>query len=189
MRPNTAALGLLLASLLAGCTNPAYGTASATIPSRVPRLARVHPGLYRGGQPDAAGFAALSRLGIRTVVDLRRDHDERAAVASAGMDYVSLPMQADLFGSEPPTEDQVREFFDVVLDPAHQPAFVHCALGQDRTGTMIALYRIEVDGWSNAEAIAEMHAYGYHDFFRDLIDYVRRYRRRGYVSAANEPAR
>ena len=59
---------------------------------------------------------------------------------------VEIPIQADVFGSEPPTDEQVREFFTVVLDPARQPVFFHCAHGKDRTGTMAALYRIEVDG-------------------------------------------
>jgi hypothetical protein len=49
---------------------------------------------------------------------------------------------------------------------------------------MAALYRIEVDGWTNDDAVAEMDALGYHDYYRDLKRFVRGYRRRGYASAA-----
>jgi hypothetical protein len=64
-------------------------------------------------------------------------------------------------------------------DPAAQPVFFHCRHGKDRTGTMAALYRIEVDGWTNEEAIEEMLAFGYHTIYQDLIDYVRAYEPRG----------
>ncbi len=172
------------------CSGPAPGATDRTrtsggqtiatpIASPIPHLARIDDGLYRGGQPDAQGYDELRRLGVRTIVSLRQHHDERRAVESRGFSYVHIPLQADIFGSEPPTEAQVREFFDVVLDPARRPVYFHCAHGQDRTGTMAALYRIEVDRWSNEDAVEEMHAFGYHDFFRDLIGYVRGYHPHG----------
>jgi hypothetical protein len=45
---------------------------------------------------------------------------------------------------------------------------------------MAALYRIEIDGWSNDRAVEEMRALGYHTYYRDLIEYVRAYRPKGY---------
>ena len=72
-----------------------------------------------------------------------------------------------------------EDFFDIVLDPQRQPVFIHCKRGKDRTGTMVALYRIEVNGWSNAEAIAEMDAFGYTDYYRDLKRFVTEYQARG----------
>ena len=67
-----------------------------------------------------------------------------------------------------------------MLDPAKRPVFVHCALGSDRTGTMMALYRIEADGWTNDEAIREMERFGFHDYYSDLRRFVRDYRPRGF---------
>ncbi len=66
------------------------------------------------------------------------------------------------------------------LDPKNQPGFFHCARGKDRTGTFAALWRIEVDGWTPDEAIEEMQAFGYHNYFDNLIAFVRDYKPRGF---------
>lgn len=143
-------------------------------------LARMHAGLYRGAQPEAEGFQQLKARGIKTVINLRAWHSEDEEVRNQGMTPVRIKLQADVRGSEPPTEEQIRLFFEIVLDPARQPVYFHCALGKDRTGMMAALYRIEVDGWTPEEAIEEMQAFGYNDLWRDLIDFVKRYKPRGY---------
>ena len=146
-------------------------------------VAKVREGLYRGGQPDGdEGYAWLKSLGIKTVISLRSWHEEQSAVEKHGMTGVRLAVQADVFGSEPPTREQVDEFFRIVLDPAQGPVYFHCKHGKDRTGTMAALYRIEVDGWTNEEAIEEMQEFGYHDVFKDLIEFVRNYKPKGYKS-------
>jgi hypothetical protein len=40
--------------------------------------------------------------------------------------------------------------------------------GVDRTGVVAAVCRMEVDGWSEAEAEAEMKAFGFHEGVRDV---------------------
>ena len=85
------------------------------------------------------------------------------------------------FGSVPPTDDELKKFFEVVLDPARQPVYVHCAFGKDRTGTMCALYRLEVDGWTADEVLQEMQSFGYHDIYHDLVNFVKAYKPRGFV--------
>jgi protein tyrosine/serine phosphatase len=92
------------------------------------------------------------------------------------MRFVAIPLHADVFGSTAPTEEEVALFLKTVRDPSAQPVYFHCAHGKDRTGTMAAVYRMEVDGWSADEAIAEMQSFGYHDIYRDLIAYLRSYR-------------
>jgi protein tyrosine/serine phosphatase len=144
-------------------------------------FAQVNDRLYRGAEPTAEGFRELKKRGVKTVVGLRTNHSTRQDVEAAGLVSVELPLKADVFGSAPPTEEQVRTFFLTVLDPAKQPVYFHCAFGKDRTGTMAALYRIEVDGWTNDEAIEEMHAFGYHTIYKDLIGYVRAYTPRGFA--------
>jgi protein-tyrosine phosphatase len=39
--------------------------------------------------------------------------------------------------------------------------FVHCRLGDDRTGMMVAAYRMADEGWTADEAMAEMKAFGF----------------------------
>ncbi len=163
---------------------PAASTArtfarSADVPG-IPNYAVITDGIARGGQPDSAGLDYLKDHRFRTIINLRQHHSERKQAEALGMTVVELPVRADAVDSEPPTDEQVRKFFEVINDPARRPVFFHCAHGKDRTGTMAALYRIEVDGWTNDEAIEEMKAFGYHAIYEDLIDYVRKYEPRGF---------
>ena len=47
------------------------------------------------------------------------------------------------------------------LDAAPKPVFVHCMKGQDRTGVVIAAYRIRRQGWTFDQAYQEMLSYGH----------------------------
>lgn len=145
----------------------------------IENFAQVGEGLYRGAQPDAAGFGALRDLGIRTVLSFREKHSDRAQAEAAGLAVVEIPLHA-FIDSDPPTDDEVRTFFETVLDPEKRPVYFHCAYGKDRTGTMCALYRIEVDGWTPAEAFAEMQRFGFHEQYGDLREFVLGYEPRGF---------
>lgn len=136
----------------------------------VPNLHCISPVLYRGAQPDAAGFAALKKMGIKTVVNLRDWHSDRQMTAATGLEYYHIP-----FDTLRPRDSQVAEFLRVVQDPARQPVFVHCMYGSDRTGTMCAAYRLAVCGWSKDQAIAEMTqgGYGFHSEWLHLVEYLR----------------
>jgi len=149
-------------------------------------FARVNPALYRGGQPTEEGFQQLKAMGVKTVIDFRSYHSTKKMVESAGMTPIEIPLKADL-GSTPPDEEALKKFFDVVLDPERQPVYIHCAFGKDRTGTMAAIYRLEVDHWTAEEALQEMEAFGYHNIYRDLINYVRAYKAHGFVKRPGSP--
>jgi tyrosine-protein phosphatase SIW14 len=183
---------LLLAALgIPGCGSdgeekkPTGTTTKKPFAQRLPgvpgveNFARVNPNLYRGGQPTEEGFRQLKSMGVKTVIDFRSYHTTKKQVETAGMTPVEIPLKADL-GSVPPTEDELKEFFRVVLDPARQPVYIHCAFGKDRTGTMAAVYRLELDGWTPEEAMQEMDAFGYHNIYRDLVNFIKTYKPRGY---------
>lgn len=178
-------------ALVAGCCAPAGPPPVATQTGRpfaqriggvegISNFARIHDGLYRGAHPSAAGIRTLKKLGVKTVICLRQHHTSRKEVEAAGMTSIEVPLRADILGSTPPSGEDVRKFFEIVLDPARQPVFFHCAHGKDRTGTMAALYRIEVEGWSPAEAEEEMQAFGFHDMYLNLLRFVRSYTPRGF---------
>lgn len=143
-------------------------------------FARVNAALYRGAQPTEEGFRELKALGIRSVIDFRSHHSSRKQAEAAGLVAIELPLRADL-ESVPPTEEDLRKFFEIVLDPVHQPVYIHCAFGKDRTGTMAAVYRMEMEGWTAEEAIQEMEAFGYHNIYHDLLQFIRSYTPRGYA--------
>ena len=134
-------------------------------------VGRVADGIFRGAQPEPEGYATLKAMGIRTVINLRTRHGEKKAVEAAGMRYVEIPMS--FWKDVDPAV--VRKTLSVMTDPASQPVFVHCSRGVDRTGVVAAVYRMEVDGWSEAEAEAEMEAFGFHEIWSQLKEYVRRY--------------
>lgn len=118
--------------------------------------------VYRGGQPSTEGLKSLAKMGIKTIVDLRepgeRGFHEKAAVEALGMRYVSVPMA----GMRAPTNDQVDRVLKMLdtSGSADWPVFVHCRRGADRTGTIIACYRIEHDHWDGQKAVAEAKVHG-----------------------------
>ena len=139
--------------------------------------AKVDDKLYRGGVPDEDGIAWLKSLGIRTVVNLRHYHgdSEGELVEAAGMRYVRIKLAS----TDAPEPEQVKQFFEVVNDPKALPVYVHCLHGVDRTGTMVALYRMEKQGWGNSDALMEMEWFGAHGLLSDLRRFVGAYVPRG----------
>lgn len=138
--------------------------------------AEVTPALLRGSQPTADTIAWLEQRGVRTVINLRqfRYRDEEKLVRAAGMHYEHIPLGP----SDAPSGEAITRFLAIVTDPALLPVYVHCAQGVDRTGAMVAIYRMEVERWSNADAYAEMKAFGAHRLWWDLRRFVRNYQRR-----------
>jgi protein tyrosine/serine phosphatase len=126
--------------------------------------------LLRGAQPKEAGFASLAEMGVVTVIDLRAGHDEREACEARGLRCVHIPMHA--WNAE---EEDVVRFLSVVAHEENRPVFVHCRRGADRTGMVVAVYRVVVQGWSKQDALREMTEgpYDYNPLWKNLTRYVR----------------
>ncbi len=125
--------------------------------------------LYRSAQPTAEEFRTLrEQVGIKTVVNLRSAHSDLPAAEAAGLRYIEIPFRP--WHAEP--EDVVR-FLQIVTDPANQPVLVHCQHGADRTGTMVAIYRMYVQGWSPDEALGELPRFGFHTIWGNLPAFLR----------------
>jgi protein tyrosine/serine phosphatase len=77
-------------------------------------------------------------------------------------------------GSQMPSVEEVDRALAVLLDPARRPVLVHCAHGEERTGAVIAAYRVVAEGWDPAAAEAEALELGFG--FDDLRDFLVRYR-------------
>jgi protein tyrosine/serine phosphatase len=144
---------------------PAAWSAPIQNPAGVSNFSQVTSTLYRGAQPSPAGFAALKHLGVGIVVNFRQGHRETSAeereVESLGMKYVGVPWS----GRATPSDAQVVEFLDLIRNNPDVKIFVHCKRGADRTGTMIAAYRIVVQHEAVPEAVAEMHSFHYDHFW------------------------
>lgn len=165
-----------------------FGLAGQTVAERVPipRFHQVDPHLYRGAQPDAAGFRRLRDLGVRTVINLRSEVDaarssERQLVESLGMRYVHLPVKDGNFftRSRQIPDDTIREFFAILDAAGPEPVFVHCRRGADRTGALVAFYRIARHGWSGARAYAEARHIGMRSWYTGLKRQIEAYATEG----------
>jgi len=153
---------------VAGGPAPAAASpAAAPDPEHLPRFAKVDDGLYRGAQPSREGFAELKRRGVKTVVSLRVFHSDRGKMAGLGLGYFRLSFKL----IHPETED-VLAFLKVATDPVRRPVFVHCQQGVDRTGMMVAIYRMVVQDWSRARAMDEMKRMGFHQAVEPIEDYI-----------------
>ena len=128
---------------------------AAEQPQALNNFQEVSDGLCRGAQPSGEGFRELAKLGVHTVLDLRgaggRSSKEAQEVRALGMTYVNIPMDGFLA----PKPEQVSKIFAVLNDEAAGRIFVHCRRGADRTGTVLAMYRIEHDHWTNQKALDE----------------------------------
>ena len=143
-------------------------------------LFQVSPELYRSKQPSpkalqniVAGKAFIDGAApVHTIVELlaTRDVDGEVLHDSSGVRHEWLK-----FNPFHPVDADVVKFLQIVTTKSQQPVLVHCAQGSDRTGMMVAIYRIVVQGWSKDDALKEMvdGGYGFHGVFQDLVRYVR----------------
>lgn len=140
---------------------------------RIPNFGEVTAHLYRSAQPDGPALEALARRGVKTIINLQLPADvdpaEEVFARAHGIQYLPLP----LAGFSAPTEEQIARALDLI-ERSPGPVLVHCQHGADRTGTVIARYRIERQGWSVAEAMAEAKRYGISPFQLGMKAAIRR---------------
>src|SRR5262245_39030517 len=147
---------------IAFAATTAWG-AALSVPG-IPNFHQVNENIFRGAQPTDDAWQHLANMGVKVVVDLRRDGEdgdhfiknEAKAVEAAGMRFVHVPMN----GLVAPTEAQVTKVLGIFH--SGEKVFVHCKKGKDRTGTVVACYRIMHDKWENKKALAEAKSLGMH---------------------------
>ena len=134
----------------------------------LPNFAKVSDALYRGAQPSAEGFARLKEMGVKTVVNLRAVTSDSDLMKGLGLSYVHISFKPWHI-----EEEDIMDFLKIVTDPGNQPVFVHCRHGADRTGTMVAIYRVTVQKWDLEKALSELPNFGFHKVWDNLKDYMR----------------
>ncbi len=146
---------LIFAICLAGLC-----TATDVKPLHVRNFVEVNDHLYRGGAPSNLGLEELAAIHVSTIIDLREPGEgtgfEKQAVTMLGMKYVNIPMRP--FSA--PSQEQIEKVLSLLMHNDGGPIFVHCRRGKDRTGTVIACYRMEHDHWDKRTALAEARKHG-----------------------------
>lgn len=138
----------------------------------VPNLHRVTPSFYRSAQPTEEGFANLSHeLGVKSIVSLRAFHADDVLAGGNHLMLTRIPIHT--WNIE--EEDVVKALRAVLQAQKHGPVLLHCQHGSDRTGLISALYRVIVQGWSKADALAEMRGgeFGYHAVWGNIPRYLK----------------
>jgi tyrosine-protein phosphatase SIW14 len=148
----------------------------------IPNFGRVTPTLYRGGQPSPEGFEELAHLGIDIVVDTGRSKRDETLIKNLGMSYVSLPWYCPF-----PKDEVFDRFIKITRENPGKKIFVHCRLGDDRTGMMIAAYRMGQQGWTAKEAMQEMHEFGYRGVHHLMCPGLARYEKSFPQRLQNKP--
>jgi len=113
--------------------------------------------LYRSAQPSKGQYRWLLSQGFKSIVSFRRETGNQAdQVLSSGFEnylWISIEDETN------PSDEQATQFLAFVTDSSHWPILIHCKVGLGRTGTLAALVRYAVDGWSMDEAIREAKLY------------------------------
>jgi protein tyrosine/serine phosphatase len=124
--------------------------------------------VFRGGRPSTDGSMGwLAHHGVHTVINLQGEgfqwipgekssqiEDERQLADSFHLRYLHMPVSP---GGELDAKEQ-RMVLDIVAqleDPASTPVYVHCNVGADRTGIVVAAYRILHENCSYEQALRE----------------------------------
>lgn len=146
--------------------------AGADLPAvHVKNFDKVNDRLYRGGAPTVVGVQELGAMGVNLILDLRTaaegTQDEKDAAGKLKIKYVNVPLNE--FGA--PSNAQVSDILKL-MENTPGTVFVHCRRGKDRTGTVIACYRIQHDGWDNRRALEEAKDHGMSSFERAMQSYI-----------------
>lgn len=147
-------IALLVTALLASCAGPG-------------NLHRVDAKVWRSSQPTRQDFRGLKEEGIGEVLCLRRWHSDKQE--ARGLKLHHIRMNAGAIRDE----DIVSALR--VMVAAEEPLLVHCFHGSDRTGVVVAMYRMVVQNWPREKAIAELTdpRHGHHaDVFPNIRDYL-----------------
>ena len=165
----------LVPALVLAAASAVFGQGDLLDAPGVRNFHQVNDHVYRGAQPTGDGFKSLAKIGVHTVIDLREGRefggDEKKYVEGSGMHYVHVPFA----GLAAPTDEQIATVFNVLEDPTAWPVFVHCRRGADRTGTVIACYRIAHDHWDKEKALNEAKMHGMSRIEVAMKNYILRF--------------
>jgi tyrosine-protein phosphatase SIW14 len=172
--------GTLLFSLLIlfiAASNPALSQAQTRpenwgIPiqsKHLNNLFRVSDDLYRSEQPNHDAFVELSAMGIKSVLNLRTTEKDDELIGIVAIKPFIIPMEASKF-----TDKEVIDALKVIAS-APKPILVHCRHGSDRTGVIVAMYRIVFQNWTKEDALNELlnGGYGFHSNFKNIPEYIK----------------
>jgi len=133
------------------------------------RLYQLNDSVYRSEQPSSKRFQQLQDLGIKTSISFRRKKDDRKKAKGTKLELVHIPLKTKGLNEN----DLIKAL--KAIQNAKKPVLVHCWHGSDRTGAIMAAYRVVFEDWSKKKAIQELRRVelGYHEnWYPNVIDLI-----------------
>lgn len=133
-------------------------------------LYKLSDSVYRSEQPGSNEMKELEKYGIRTVLNLRNYHSDDDEAEGTRLVLERIPMKAGKV-----SYDHILKAMQILRD-SPKPVLIHCLHGSDRTGCMVASYRIVFQNWTKEDAIKELRnpAFGYHEtWFPNISETIR----------------
>jgi tyrosine-protein phosphatase SIW14 len=130
-------------------------------------LYKVDDNLFRSEQPTKIGMKELQELGVKTILNVRNLRNDKCEAKST-----QLILKRKRINTWTINYDEVVAALKLIKD-SPKPVLIHCKHGSDRTGCVVAAYRISFQNWSKEEAINEFKSggYGYHeDAFKNVFE-------------------
>lgn len=140
----------------------------ATLVDKSANFYQVDDQLYRSEQPVLQDKNAIHAQNIRTIINLRffDRNDDEMVFANSAVNIINTPL---LTWRMHPKE--IADVLHTIKTAQNNGSvLVHCYHGADRTGVIIAMYRIIYQGWSIDEARHEMKYgnFGFHAIWKNL---------------------
>lgn len=155
-------------------------------------VSEVSRGIFRGPRPTPDDIRALAQNGIIYILNLQggdiktprwlgflayviprfepgetravRRAEEDAAKNDNRIGYLNVPLDS-LDPVDPHEAKEIDQILSVIHEAKNKPIYVHCEHGKDRTGLVIALYRIRHEGMSIEDARQEWQKMGHNGFW------------------------
>jgi tyrosine-protein phosphatase SIW14 len=136
---------------------------------RIRNFYKVSNDVYRSAQPNVEAIKQLERFGIRSMLNLRERHTDACDARGTKIRLYQVPIDPARIN------DEVIARALKVIAHADKPILVHCWHGSDRTGAVIAMYRMVFMNWPREKAIDEFQngGFGYHRVvYPNIIKYL-----------------
>jgi protein-tyrosine phosphatase len=155
----------IIAVVLGGCTALWFEVLRDRIVAK--RFGEVTEHVHRSGQISEHVIGrVLEEHAIRRIVDLTEAEyrpagkvEERRLADERDIELVELPLVGDGTGDVEIYARAVATLIESERDGV--PTLVHCAAGTQRTGGVVATFRIIHHGWTVEEALREAQRYGW----------------------------
>lgn len=160
---------LFLGSISLFALEKAKNWATPIKSEKIENFFKVSEKIYRSAQPGAEGFKELEKLDLTNIINLRQFHSDNDEAKNCKVQLYRIKINA----GDIKEKDIVSAL--KIIKNAKGKVLVHCWHGSDRTGVVIAMYRIVFQNWTKNEALNELlnGGFGYHSIYENIPEFIK----------------